>query len=138
DDEFVLVREGVGDRNVEIAGVTFLAVRAAVEKPERSGAGGLHGPDALVETDAPAMQMVGTVGQGELPRAVGQLEATRGDATGDAADDRAKIGMAGKISIKVIETEDDVDNRAVTVRHAECGDDAAVGNDVRRSADGVA
>ena len=129
DDEFVVVRERVDNRNVEVAGITFFAIGTlAREFDGRVFAGGCFGlPVGLVETFASAVQMMGAVVGGEAVFLAVELEAPMGDAIGAASDDAAEIRtVVLDVAIERIEAEGDVAGAAVSVGSFERDESRAV------------
>ncbi len=118
DDEFVVIRERVDNRDGEVAGIAFFAIGTlACEFDGRVFAGDRFGlPVGLVETFASAMQMMGAVVGGEAVVLAVQVEAPVGDAIGAASDDAAEIGaVALHVTIESVEAEGDVAGMAVSV-----------------------
>ena len=124
--------EGVGDGDVDGAGVTFRAVGIGEGEAEGGALGGfqrLGGPDAFVVTIETPVKMVAAVVGGEGVGFIVEGKCSVGDAIGKAADDGAEVGALGFVLVEVVEAEGDVAEHAVFVGDEEFCEDAAVGED---------
>ena len=140
DAEFILVVQGVGHLDVEVAGIALVAVRAQIGELEADAVAArqfLHLPDMLVEALHAAVQRIGAiVGRQRVLLAV-ERELGIGDAVGVAAGDDAEIRVLAGVVVDIAEAEDDVVDLAVAVRHLDRGDDAAIVDHANRHVLGV-
>ena len=138
DGKLVVIVEGVGDHDLQGAGVALLAVRGGVLEDEAVLADALDGghvPQLAVEADVAAVQ----VGDAALVFGQRQFLAAHdalavGDAVAHAADERAQIAAHGLIAGHVPVAENDVAQLALAVGHVDGADDAAVVGDLHGSA----
>ena len=132
-DERVSCSQRIGNGDRDVSRITLLAIGAHVEKPQRWGAIGavqrLRSPNALVEPDAPPVQMIGAVVSSEDIGAAVQREVASADSPRNAADDRSKIGMRPQVVTKVVESEHDVVHASLAIRHPNGRDDSPIGQD---------
>ena len=98
--------ERIGDFGGKLAGVTLFTVcaRVAETKCRLTGDGGQLGrPEDFVETDVAAMKMagnsVGGVVRGEAVGLRPEAEFAAGDAVSDPANDSAKMGGLGRVTL---------------------------------------
>ncbi len=134
DHQLVVIGEGVGHHNVQLAGVVFLAVFGNELHDQHILADALDGgdvPQLFVEADVAAVQVGGAVFvlcqlvvnavQGELAFA---------DAVADAADERADVAAAGDVAVYIVVAQYNVGDVAVLVGHIDSLDDSAVVGDL--------
>ena len=131
--QFVFVRECIDRLHVKIAGVTFLAINAAIAELKRRAPVTLErlgSPDPLVETLEPTVQMIRLIVGGERVGGSVQCELACANAVAVTTDQRAKIWAVRHIAVERVVAEHDIYQLAVLVRHLERRDDAAVGHDL--------
>ena len=132
--ERAIIRQRVGDADLHLAGVAFLAIGAGVGQQRADALTGgrnrFHLPDPLVESSLAAVDCVRRIGKCELILVAVQLEATSGDPVSVPPDQRAEIELVSRARGLVVaerrEAEHDGGETALPVRHDDIGDDAAV------------
>ena len=142
----VVFGEGVDDRYGQVAGVAFLAIGAEVSQRQGFAGGGSAGhglPDVLVETDVAAVQRVGAVVGGELIRFAIEREPAPGNAVAIAPNQRPEVGIGfaeggALVVAHILETQHHIAELAISVRHPQAGERAAVAADGGRGPVGVA
>ena len=143
-DQFVGVRQPIGHRRLERAGITLFAVLAGVGQRDAARARLVHGfamPQDLVESLDPAMQMAGdsarsVIGGERILLAIERKLAVR-DAVAKAADSGSKVAGAAQPAGQRIVAQGDIGGLARAVRHFDCDQDRTILGDLRRHALGV-
>ena len=116
--QLVLLGERVTDGNLEIAGVTLVAIGAAVAEldgrpsPESRRAGP---PRRRIESPRAAVEVVAIAVEGELVGLAVQGEFSLAGAEGRPADDAAKIWVRLLVLFQIIETEYHVAQLALAI-----------------------
>ncbi len=135
DNQLVVVGEAVDHSHLQVAGIAFFAVGADPREAERILAQDLRLPQVLVEPSRAAVKVVGAVVRRQGVRLLVDREAPLRDAIAVSADDRPEERMAFQVPVDRVEAEHDVADGAVSVRHLQRRDDAAIGD--RRHLDAV-
>ena len=132
--QLVVVGERVNHRRRQLAGITFLAVRAHIGELDGDFLGGRREhtrfPDTFVEALEAAVEMVRPVVHRERVFLAVECELALGDAIRDAPRDGAEERMPLHIVVEVVEAKHDVAGLAGAVGHPEFGEDAAVFGDL--------
>ena len=143
-DEFVLLREGVGDLDAEFAGITFLAIGAGVGEfhpTARLTGETLALPEFLAETFLAAMK-----GAGNTTRIVVRDEGVFlaiesklavGDAVAEATHGRPEVGAVRQPALEGVVSVGDVGEFSVSVRSLEGNEDGSVFRHLRLHAGDV-
>jgi len=140
EDQLVAVGQRVGNGGLQRPGVALLAVRARVREDEPDRVRVLerrNAPDHLVEAAYAAVQVIGTVIRRQRVGPAVQREPAPGDPVAVTTDDGAEVRRPPLVVRQGVESEDDVVESPVPVRHLERHDDAAVREDARLHPVGV-
>ena len=127
--KFVIIRQSIDHFDRQVTRVALLLVWAQVVQLQGRPFFGFQRfglPDDFIEPLDPTVQMVGTVVSGEYVLLPFECELTAGDTVAHAADNGAEIRMAFQVFLQGIESQHDVLEIAVTVRHFKRHHDAAV------------
>ena len=131
--ELALARDAVGRAADEAAGKPLVPVRALEleDDPRLAARERLGAPDAPVEADGAAVELVASLVRGEAVLHTVEDEARAGDPVGVAADQAADMGGARLVARERLEAEHDVDGGAAPAGELEAREGGAVLEDGR-------
>lgn len=130
DDEGVVGCDPVTNRHVERTRIAFFARGTAVAQLHARGRvsrrEGSDGPNALIETDRTAVEMMRRSIQGKRHRPAVDSKLSPQNAPGDPTHEGTEIhGSVRPVVVELIESQNDVGRRAIRIRHVQRLHDSA-------------
>src|SRR5271165_1046472 len=128
----ILGGDRIGDENANRARITFFTVATAIGETERArsvrGIDRCGGPDFLVKALDASVEMIGSFVTCQLVCFSVQIESSPSDATCHTPYDGPEVGMACYIGVEIVETQYNISQTTISIRHEQSRYDATVGD----------